>query len=408
MPGKFATKYFDNSVDLGSTTYNLIERSVLLDQYATLLPTYVAPGLFVCGDNLSGGLGINSTVDRSSPVQVVSGGSNWRSIKSYLSTTAGIKNDCTLWTWGENSGQLGDNTTINKSSPVQITGTNWDSISVGDGYCIALKQDQTMWSWGINSYGNLGDNSTIGKSSPVQIGTQRWARIAASYRASAAIKGTVAQSGLSSTAGGGALWTWGEASGGALGTNNAFFNASSPVQVGALIDWYAVSGGQRYFLALRGNKTLWSWGYGIDGVLGHNDSISKSSPVQIGAGTDWESIAAGLNTAAAIKTDGTLWLWGQNPFGEHGNNTASINKSSPVQTSAGGTMWRQVHIGLYNVACIKTDGTLWAWGRGDYGGNGNNNLIHRSSPVQVGSLTRWKSVSVGLSSFKAILEFGEI
>jgi alpha-tubulin suppressor-like RCC1 family protein len=32
---------------------------------------------------------------------------------------------------------------------------------------------------------------------------------------------------------------------------------------------------------------------------------------------------------------------------------------------------------------IKTDGTLWAWGRGSYGSIGDGTLSHRSSPVQI-------------------------
>lgn len=35
--------------------------------------------------------------------------------------TVALKNDGTVWAWGWNSyGQLGDNTTVNKSTPVQV------------------------------------------------------------------------------------------------------------------------------------------------------------------------------------------------------------------------------------------------------------------------------------------------
>jgi alpha-tubulin suppressor-like RCC1 family protein len=71
---------------------------------------------------------------KSSPVQTVAFGTNWVTASTGGSTGTGIKTDGTLWLWGNNnSGQLGDNTTVNKSSPVQTVafGTNWLRSSGG-------------------------------------------------------------------------------------------------------------------------------------------------------------------------------------------------------------------------------------------------------------------------------------
>ena len=51
-----------------------------------------------------------------------------------------------------------------------------------------------------------------------------------------------------------------------------------------------------------------------------------------------------------------------------------------------------------NSFSIKTDGTLWSWGNNDSGQLGLGDLNSRSSPVQVGSLTNWKSISCGNST----------
>ena len=40
-------------------------------------------------------------------------------------------------------------------------------------------------------------------------------------------------------------------------------------------------------------------------------------------------------------------------------------------------------------------GSLWGFGRGDYGQLGLSDRLHRSSPVQIGSLTNWKSIEIG-------------
>ena len=68
--------------------------------------------------------------------------------------------------------------------------------------------------------------------------------------------------------------------------------------------------------------------------IGDGTTVTRSSPVQIGTLTDWSTFGGGRNATAygmtAIKTDGTLWIWGRNTAGVLGlGNTTSY--SSPVQ-----------------------------------------------------------------------------
>jgi alpha-tubulin suppressor-like RCC1 family protein len=89
-------------------------------------------------------------------------------------------------------------------------------------------------------------------------------------------------------------------------------------------------------------------------MLGDNTTDSKSSPIQtVAGGTNWKQLGQGNNGCAAIKTDGTLWTWGYNIDGQLGDNT-QISKSSPVQTVAGGTNWKQVAGGNQTIA-IRED-----------------------------------------------------
>jgi hypothetical protein len=102
---------------------------------ADILDRYVGNQLWMWGCNgdpfgfvFFGSLGNNvNEYYRSSPVQTVSGGTNWKQVTSAPLSAAAIKTDGRLWTWGYNGyGILGDNTTGSKSSPVQTiaTGTN--------------------------------------------------------------------------------------------------------------------------------------------------------------------------------------------------------------------------------------------------------------------------------------------
>jgi alpha-tubulin suppressor-like RCC1 family protein len=206
-----------------------------------------------------------------------------------------------------------------------------------------------MWSTGYNANGELGDNTRVNKSSPIQIGSlTQWSSSRAGSSYTAAIKTD------------GTLWAWGYNISGQLG-NGSIANRSSPTQVGTLTNWKQVSCGEQHAGAIKTDGTLWSWGNNQYGQLGSGTVISRSSPVQIGALTNWKkSAAGGLNHTAAIKTDGTLWSWGNNQYGQLGSGTV-VSRSSPVQIGAL-TNWKSVHCGAFHTAAIKTDGTLWTWG----------------------------------------------
>jgi alpha-tubulin suppressor-like RCC1 family protein len=328
-------------------------------------------------------------------VQTIAGGTNWQHVVTGAYHIAAIKTDGTLWTWGNNSnGQLGDNTSIAKSSPVQTIagGTNWKQLA-GAHHIAAIKTDGTLWLWGGNSSGQLGDNTATPKSSPVQTisGGTNWKQVACGTSHTAAIKTD------------GTLWTWGWNPFGQLGDNTTT-DKSSPVQtIAGGTNWQHVVTGAYHIAAIKTDGTLWTWGYNNYGQLGNNTATPKSSPVQtISGGTNWKQVAGGVYQTAAIKTDGTLWSWGRNDYGQLGDNT-NANKSSPVQTIAAGTNWKLVAGGWYHTAAIKTDGTLWTWGNNPSGGLGDNTTTSKSSPVQtISGGTNWKQLAGGAQHTAAI------
>lgn len=294
-----------------------------------------------------------------------------------------------LYAWGRNSvGFLGLNDTNNRSSPTQV-GAQTDWLQVSSRYIsFAVKTNNTLWSLGGEATsGQSGLGDVIARSSPVQVGAlSNWAQVHAPGGATRAIKTD------------GTLWAWGSGAKGYLGDNSTV-NKSSPIQVGALTAWSKVYGTTNSSVALKTNGTLWSWGDNSSGQLGLSIPFSgsnRSSPVQVGALTDWLQVDGGSQHVVALKTNGTIWSWGRANYGQLGHNNTTYH-SSPVQIGSSSD-WAQISAGANWCLALKTNGTMWSWGKGGEFQLGLGDEVdppNRSSPVQIGVLTVWSKISAG-------------
>ena len=382
--------------DLGS---RYVSKSYLLDFYPNIVPANTEPGLWTFGANNSGQLAQNNQTYFSSPVQVGSL-NTWKQVACGYAFSMAIKTDGTLWSWGQNNnGQLGNGTIVNYSSAIQVGSlNNWKQVACGTSHVLAIKTDGTMWSWGNNSFGQLANGAnTVNYSSPVQIGSlTNWLQVSAGQNFWAAVRAD------------GTLWSCGYSGSGQLGNNTNGFNArySSPIQVGSLTSWKQVACGYAFTAAIQQNNTMWCWGSNANGQLGQGNPAYYSSPVQVGSMTNWRFVGAVQQTWLSVKTDGSLWSCGYGFNGELGNNVAfSPGYSSPIQIG-NLSNWKSVGTGgtANTVGAIKTDGTLWTWGKGLAGQGGVSYTGNYYSPVQVGSNNSWKSVGMGQTFTAAIAD----
>ena len=324
-----------------------------------------------------------------------------------------LKSDGTVWAWGRGSfGQLGSGgsgSSADTSTPVQVRdGSGYLSgvaaISAGENHSLALKSDGTVWAWGRNEYGQLGDGSMTNRLTPVQVLDYDGINYLTGVRAIAV--GCFYSLALKSD---GTVWAWGENACGSLGDGSSGVGTekSTPVQVlgaggsGYLTDVVAISAGIQHAMALKSDGTVWTWGAGFYGQLGNNTngySADKSTPVQVLGGASGSVylsgvavISAGSTDSMALKSDGTVWAWGRNNSGSLGNGNSS-RQSTPVQVvglDGNGHLTGIIAISAGNEhpLALEGDGTVWAWGSNQYGQLGNSsdvNIVRNSTtPVKV-------------------------
>ena len=310
----------------------------------------------------------------------------------------------TLLGWGSNgNGQLGDFSTTQRNIPVTTFsgGTNWKQISCGLNQTAAIKTDGSLWVWGRNEYGQLGINQgNVNRNTPVTTftGGTDWKQVSFGREHTAAIKTD------------GSLWIWGYNTLGQLGINNTNTRSIPVTTFAGGNNWKSVSCGFFHTAAIKTDGTLWGWGRNVEGRLGTNDNVDKLIPVTtFTGGTTWKQVSCGWEHTAAIKTDGSLWTWGRNSEGQLGINNTAI-RSVPVTTFIGGNTWKQVSgAGGGQTAAIKTDGSLWTWGEGATGKLGTNDITNRSTPVTTfAGGTNWKQVSSGDGHMAAIKTDGTL
>jgi alpha-tubulin suppressor-like RCC1 family protein len=201
----------------------------------------------------------------------------------------------------------------------------------------------------------------------------------------------------------GTAWGW--------GANSQGSYTLTPQRQDNNVDWEKLCVKGQYdrdFIGLKKDGTLWAKGYNLYGSLGLNsDIVWVSSPTQIGTENTWASISAKGTSCAGIKKDGTLWTWGFNRNGECGTGDFE-DKSSPVQTTLGGSNWAKVSVDHAEFTgaklALKKDGTLWELGA-QYIDSGYN-VIKNSTPQQVAGV--WTDCAANGADKAALKSDGSI
>jgi alpha-tubulin suppressor-like RCC1 family protein len=269
---------------------------------------------------------------------------------------------------------------------VEATDTDWVQLSTGSSHSCGVKSNGTLFCWGAGTGGMLGNNDVVESQIAAQEYTAAtdWKQVTAGMWHTCAVKTT------------GTLFCWGTGTSGQLG-HNAPSNSSVPVQeFSEAIDWVQVTAADTHTCAIKANGSLFCWGAGSNGRLGNGGTAQYNYPVEVSANaTDWAQVDAGGGTTCAVKTNGSLLCWGMGGNGRLGNN--GMNDSLvPVTEATFATNWAKVSLGGAGACATTTDGKLFCWGAGTEGRLGNNGTADSLVPVQeYTAASDWGFVATG-------------
>jgi len=328
-----------------------------------------------------GDLGTGAVSQKLRPQQIGKPTSGWVSVTAGSDHACALRRDTTLWCWGDNGeGEAGIGSPAdNVTRPHQVTtpaADGWVSAAAGGGHTCATRADFTLWCWGLNFDGQLGTGTTASENLPHQVTTPAadgWASVAAGAGHTCAIRGD------------GTLWCWGFGPDGELGIGGTT-DQGLPQQVTtpAADGWASVAAGAGHTCAVRADATLWCWGSGFFGQLGTGGTVGQPLPQQVTtpAADGWTSVAAGGFFTCALRTH-ALWCWGDNDDGELGiGGTASqpVPRRVPVPSRNG---WGLIAPGDFHACAIRAGHALWCWGYNAAGELGLDSTTEQHRAQQV-------------------------
>ena len=305
--------------------------------------------------------------------------------------TCAILDNASTMCWGsDGDGRLGDggeDNTISKPTGYVINpdGETFKSIHAGHENTCGITDSGKLYCWGNNNNGKNGIGTTNTEKSPSTPVTFEEdtiiEKISIGLYHSCAIDSD------------NAVWCWGRAWNGNLGSGDDATDQYSPVKVelpGANDFATEIAAGERFTCALLGNGAISCWGYDGSYQLGDSlettaDQNTPQSYVSLPSGRIAVDVDAGQHHACAVLDNGSIVCWGHNNYGMLGFGPySSIANSLPQYINTTQSVsFTQVSTGYDHTCALLENGTGMCWGRNTHGQLGNDSTTDSHYPVYI-------------------------
>ena len=300
-----------------------------------------------------------------------------------------IMEDGSLYTWGRNdNGIIGNGSTTSRSNPVKVL-ENVKEIAVeskSSNKCVAaISYDGELYMWGSNKHGQLGLGQTAKELPNVTVPTivpihDKIKKVSIAGETVAAITEN------------NELYMWGSDNNGRLGTDDGVNDYKNPINNDLNTPTKIMDGvsdvkiSQYNTMVLSISGAVYIWGEWRSDMLGDGSDQYRSAPDLTNPIADNAKYITLSNTNAAVITeDGSLYMWGKNNYGQLGINSIQ-NSHKKIQTTNISDVNRVILLADNCVAAITANGSLYMWGKNSYGQLGDETTENKTSPYKVSQL----------------------
>lgn len=299
----------------------------------------------VIGYNCKGAFGNGLVPDNNFHCSPVSMGGEWKCmLVAGCQTTMAIKEDNTLWAWGENrSGEFGVGDRICRTTPVQVPGT-WTDIKLNSGnnnVIMGLRPGNCLYIWGAirNESGVIQPTSH-----PMHI-PGVWKTLPNDINGT--VYGAIREVDNS-------IWMFGRALNNRIMFGSCF--NSMPVKLSGT--WSSFSIGCQFAIGIKRDNSMWVWGSGA-----HELGVGADTHIDLPGFTripgSWKCVHIRGKRVKAIGSNDNLWTWGVNQSGLLG--TGDFDSLSRPALISG--KWKCVLDTGSAIFAENSAGKMYGWGR---------------------------------------------
>ncbi len=169
----------------------------------------------------------------------------------------------------------------------------------------------------------------------------------------------------------------------------------------------------RYYLMLKDDGSVWTWGNNDYGTLGDGTTDSREVPTRVETLSNIVALEAGRDSCFALDQDGAVWAWGSNEYGQLGKGIVPSGTSGrygnhvPEKVIGLPVAIEKLHYGFGSVAALDENGEVWIWGNSAQAGL--STIDQRSgTPIKVNGLNDVIDVATGYRMFMTVSGDGDV